>query len=253
MVNLFVFDTTDALAEAAATLWTKKIWDKTDLRVCLVDGKTPEPLYQKMIDYYHEGQVCLRDMEAFLLDEFGGLDASDPGRSQNVIRRNLLNWVDFPAGHFQCFEPNATDLEAEIARYDALFEEPMDLTLLGVGTNGHLGMNEPGSMPDSPTRKMNLTQSSINAARYYLEHDRVPTWGVTLGMNRILQSREIWLLATGKYKAGVLKRILTGEPSAETPASWLRNHPNCSIFADREAAAQLWAGSSSASAPINLE
>ena len=101
-MNLFVFDTADGLAEAAATLWTKKIWDNTELRVCLVDGKTPEPLYQKMIDYYHEGQVCLRDMEAFLLDEFGGLDSADPGRSQNVIRRNLLKWVDFPAGHFQC-------------------------------------------------------------------------------------------------------------------------------------------------------
>ena len=115
-MNLFVFDTADGLAEAAATLWTKKIWDNTELRVCLVDGKTPEPLYQKMIDYYHEGQVCLRDMEAFLLDEFGGLDSADPGRSQNVIRRNLLNWVDFPVGHFQCTDPNAPDLEAEIAR-----------------------------------------------------------------------------------------------------------------------------------------
>lgn len=239
-MNLFVFDTQDALADAAATLWTKKIWDKTDLRICLVAGKTLEPVYQKMIDFYHEGQVCLRDIEVFSLSEFGELRSDDPGRSRNNIRQNLLNWVDFPAGHFQCVNPDAADLDAEIARYDELFAEPMDLTFLGVGTNGHLGLNEPGSTQDSPTRRTNLTQSTINSTKYYLEHNNLPTWGITLGMKRILESKEIWLFATGKYKAGVLKRILTEQPSSDIPATWLKTHPNCSIFADREAAAQLF-------------
>ncbi len=239
-MNLFIFETQDALAEAAATLWTKKIWDKTDMRICLAAGNTPIPIYQKMIDYYHQGQVCMRDIEAFQLNEFGSLQSFHSGFTQNLIRECLLNWVDFPAGHFQCINLEAKDLDLEIARYDSLFDQPMDLTILGVGTNGQIGMNEPGSLSDSPTRKINLTQPSIQAARYYLKDQNLPTWGITLGMNRILQSKEIWLLATGKYKAGVLKRIVSEPPSAVTPASWLCNHPNFSIFADREASAQLF-------------
>ena len=78
-MNLFIFETQDALAEAAATLWTKKIWDKTDMRICLAAGNTPIPLYQKMIDYYHQGQVCMRDIEAFQLNEFGSLLFSKQG------------------------------------------------------------------------------------------------------------------------------------------------------------------------------
>ena len=113
-----------------------------------------------------------------------------------------------------------------------------------IGVNGHIGMNEPGSMPDSPTRKVNLTQSSINATQYYRENINtqtpLPTWAITVGMNRILESNEIWIIATGKYKAGVLRRLFAMPPSSETPASWLQNHPNCSIFADRQAASQLF-------------
>ena len=101
-MNLFIFETQDALAEAAATLWTKKIWDKTDMRICLAAGNTPIPIYQKMIDYYHQGQVCMRDIEAFQLNEFGSLQSFHSGFTQNLIRECLLNWVDFPAGHFQC-------------------------------------------------------------------------------------------------------------------------------------------------------
>ncbi len=240
-MNLFVFDTQNAMADAAATLWTKKIWDNTEQRVCLVAGKTLLPVYQKMIDFYHEGQVCMRDIEAYILDEFGELQAGDPGRGENVIRRNLLNWVDFPAGHFQYIDTNAEDLDSEIIRYDELFQEPMDLTLLGLGTNGHIGMNEPGSTEDSITRKVNLTQSSINAAKYYLEHDKLPTWGVTLGIKRIMESKEIWLFATGKYKAGILSRLFWEEPTPEIPVTLLKKHPNFSVFADKEAAAKLLA------------
>lgn len=243
-MNLFIFDNINTLSEAAATLWTKKIWDKTDLRICLSAGKTPEPIYQKMIDFYHEGQVCMRDIEVFLLTEFGGIAPDAPECSQNMIRNSFLNWVDFPAGHLQCINPNVSNMDEEIKRYDDLFGTPMDLTILGIGVNGHIGMNEPGSMPDTPTRKVNLTQSSINAVQYYRENintqDPLPTWAITVGMNRILESNEIWIVATGKYKAGVLRRLFAMPPSPETPASWLQNHPNCSIFADRQAASQLF-------------
>jgi len=235
-MNVFVFDTPEALAETGATLWAKKIWDNTELRVCLTDGKTPELLYRKMVDFYHEGQVCLRDIEAFLLDEFGGLEAHNPGRAQQVIRDMLLNWVDFPAGHFQCMEPNATDLNAEIARYDALFEEnPLDLTIISLGRNGHLGMNEPGSFENSPTRKIALSQTSITATTYYMKCEKFPTWGVTLGMNRIMQSKEVWLLATGTYKAEILAKALTLPPTPDVPATYLQHHPNCTVFTDKAA------------------
>jgi glucosamine-6-phosphate deaminase len=134
---------------------------------------------------------------------------------------------------------NAADPDGECHRFDSLVGDGgLDLTLLGLGGNGHLGLNEPGTAVDSPTRVAELAPSTADAVRGY-DPDADPVDGMTLGLKRILASDEIWLLVTGSHKAPILERTINGPISSDLPASFLRDHPNAVVYADRSAAALL--------------
>jgi glucosamine-6-phosphate deaminase len=133
---------------------------------------------------------------------------------------------------------DAPDLDAAVARH-AIAAADLDLVVLGLGMNGHVGFNEPGSMPDSPTRIVRLAASSRQAAMARYGASRVPSAGVTVGMDRILGAREVWLLVTGERKARILRRALRDPEGPDCPASFLRRHSNLSTFADEQAAALL--------------
>jgi glucosamine-6-phosphate deaminase len=238
-MNVLIFDSEEAWAEGAASLWRDRLRIKPDLRICLPSGHTPKKVFAAMARSVDAGLVSFRDAEAFVLDEFGGLAPDDAGRCANMIRRDLLDRVDLPAARFHTLDVDAANLDEVCRAYDAALGAGLDLTILGVGLNGHLGMNEPGSNPDSPTRRVELHQSTIAASARYLTHDRVPTWGVTVGLEQLFASKEVWVLANGKGKAEIIRRAVTGEISADVPASLLRRHPNCSFILDAAAAELL--------------
>jgi glucosamine-6-phosphate deaminase len=135
-------------------------------------------------------------------------------------------------------EVDARDLDASVARHAAC-SHALDLVVLGLGMNGHVGFNEPGSFPDSPTRVVRLAASSRQAAMARYGAAAVPTAGITLGMDRILAAREVWLLVTGERKAPVLRRALRDPEGPDCPASYLRRHGGLTVFTDQEAAALL--------------
>ena len=114
-----------------------------------------------------------------------------------------------------------------------------DLTLLGLGLNGHLGMNEPGSPEDRPTGRVELHETTVEASAKYFSHRDLPRWGLTVGLRGILGSKEVWLLANGRPKAAIVERTVAGEIGPHNPASLLRRHPNCWLFVDADAAALL--------------
>jgi 6-phosphogluconolactonase/glucosamine-6-phosphate isomerase/deaminase len=139
------------------------------------------------------------------------------------------------------FDPDAFDPGAELERFRDAVQKGFDLCILGVGLNGHLGMNEPGSPNDAPTRRVELhTSSQASAAKYGVR--QTPTWGVTIGLKELLASEEIWLLATGSSKAEIVARALEGEVTTDVPASLLRQHPNTTAWLDSSAATQLKPG-----------
>jgi glucosamine-6-phosphate deaminase len=123
--------------------------------------------------------------------------------------------------------------------YDTAVGAGFDLVLLGIGTNGHLGMNEPGSAADSSTRRVDLHETTIQSSARYFTHTNLPRWGLTIGLQGILAAREVWVLANGARKAEIVERTVRGEIGAANPASLLRRHPNCSLFVDNAAAALL--------------
>jgi len=155
-----------------------------------------------------------------------------------MLRRDLLDHVDLQCFHF--LNPDAPDLERHCRDYEAEIGGRFDVAILGLGLNGHLGLNEPGALPDSLTRRVEMTPQSIAASRAYLAEGEPPTWGLTVGMKALLQAREVWLLATGAAKAAIVKSVVCGDVTPAVPASLLHRHPRCTLFLDGAAAGALW-------------
>ena len=206
--------------------------------MCLPTGLTPVPIYDRVAAAVAAGEVSFARAEAFLLDEFGGVAASDPGRCEKMLHRLLIARIDLPPARFHRFDL-AGDIDEVCRAYERTIGDGCDLTLLGVGTNGHVGMNEPGSPVDSPTRRVELAATTIQSSARYFAHTNLPEWGLTVGLKAILAAREVWLLANGAAKAAIIRQTLRGEISPANPASLLRRHENCSLFVDLDAGALL--------------
>lgn len=238
-MNLLQFDSTRSWVDGVATFWQARLRAQPRLRLCLTSGNTPLPVYQAIADLAAQGFLSFREASLFALDEYGGLPASDEGRCANILRRYLVDRVDLTPSRFHCLNPDAPDLDRVCRDYDSLIGHGFDLALLGLGLNGHLGLNEPGSAPESPTRRVEMHPSSTAAAAQYVRQNPLPRWGLTVGLEQLLGSREVWLLVTGRSKAEVLRQVLRGPIGPEVPASLLRRHRNCCVFYDAEAGALL--------------
>ena len=201
------------------------------LRLCLPTGNTPTPAYRA----FAERGGRLDEAEVFLLDEFG-LPPGHPARCDEMLQRSLLGLIDTAPASMHSIDVATDDVDAACQQYDSeVAAGGLDLTVLGLGANGHLGLNEPGSEPDSPTRVIELHETTVTSAAAY-GSGATPQWGVTLGMGPLLTSREIWLLVTGAAKAEILHRALTGPIGPEVPASYLQTHSNAVVLADHAAA-----------------
>lgn len=220
-------------ASNVAEHWISHMSSHPDSRICLPTGKTPRPLYAASTP-----EIDLSEATVFLLDEFG-LPSGSAARCDSMLQRDLLSSLAAAPNAFHRLDVDAMDADAECERFDSLVSDGgLDLTLLGLGGNGHLGLNEPGTTSDSRTRAVMLTPTTIKAVTRY-EVNAQPIGGLTLGLSRILESDEIWLLVTGSHKAAILAEMLNGPITSDLPASYLRNHSNATIFADRSAAAGL--------------
>lgn len=227
---------TDAVAEALAG----RIAAQPDLVLCLPTGSTPRPVYDRLPETLARTGTSLVATSVVLLDEYLGLPAGHPVRCDDQLQRQLLDRVPAPPATFVTFGVDGPDPAAACAAYDASIGAlgGLDLVVLGLGTNGHVGMNEPGTSPDAPTRVIELAPSTMAAARAY-GADPPPTLGVTLGLAGILAAREIWLLVSGERKAAILRDVLEGPVTSDVPASVLRGHPGLRIVADDAAAGNL--------------
>lgn len=223
----------DGWAGAVADAWVERLTGRPGLRMCLPTGSTPTPLYEAMAGR----DTSWRRASVLLLDEWGAIPRDEPGSCDATLRRELLDRVDLPPDRYRPIDAWADDLAAECAAVDAWLDGGLDLAVLGVGTNGHLGMNEPGSPPDARTRRVDLAPATREGAeRYFAGRITPPTWGVTVGLRDILAAAEVWVLATGGHKAAVVRDALAGPVTPELPASVLRGRPHVVWWVDEAAA-----------------
>jgi glucosamine-6-phosphate deaminase len=205
------------------------------LRLCLPTGDTPAPVYEALPAELARAGASLAGVTIVALDEWLGLPPGDPARCDERLRRDLVARVaPRPAVH--TFRVDELAPEAAVAEIDAIAAAGLGLVVLGLGANGHVGFNEPGSAADSPSRVVELAELSRRAATERYGATRVPTGGVTLGLARLLEAAEVWLLVTGERKREVLARVLSGPQSEDCPATFLRGHPGLRVLADDAAA-----------------
>ncbi|MFC4770974.1 glucosamine-6-phosphate deaminase [Enterococcus hermanniensis] len=201
----------------------------------LATGSTPETLYQEMTS----SDLDFSEMTSVNLDEYVGLAGEDVQSYRYFMNDHLFNQKPFK----ESFVPNgkAADLEAECKRYDGVIaEHPLDLQVLGIGRNGHIGFNEPGTPFDVTTHVVELTESTIEAnKRYFDKVEDVPTHALSMGIGSIMQSKKILLMAFGTDKADAIKGMIDGDVTVDLPASVLQNHADVTVIIDEAAASKL--------------
>jgi len=239
-----VFPDYDAMSAAAADVVAQRLEERPSAVFMLPTGITPLGMYRRLVEMYRSGELTFTEATFFNLDEYLGL-APDHAASYHVyMKENFYGLVD--ADPARVFVPDGTapDPEAECERYEAAIAEAggIDVCVLGIGRNGHIGFNEPGAPFDSRTRVVQLSESTrkVNAGDF--EADRAPERAMTVGMATIFESRDVLLLASGTNKAGAVAAAMEGDVSESVPASMLRSHPNASLFLDEVAASDLGGG-----------
>ncbi len=218
-----------------------RLLDRPTLRVCLPTGDTPSPVYAELVAAEWRGDVSLAAATVMLLDEWVGLSPDDPARCDARLRDEVIGQLAAPPA-FVPIDVDGQDPETAARAHDAEVAPGLDLAVLGLGMNGHVGFNEPGSRPDDGTRLVRLAVSSRDAATARYGAGSVPTAGITVGLSRLLEAGECWLLVTGERKAAILRRTLEEPEGPECPASYLLRHPRLSVFADEAAASLLRRG-----------
>ena len=201
----------------------------------LATGSTPLAFY----DEIRKSDLDFSDMTSVNLDEYVGLAADNDQSYHYFMQENLFRAKSFK----ESFLPNglASDLQEETRRYDQVIaEHPIDFQILGIGHNGHIGFNEPGTSFDVTTHVVNLTEDTIKAnSRFFASMDDVPKQAISMGIQSIMQSKMIVLMAYGQGKADAIKQMIEGPVTEDLPASVLQKHPNVVVIVDEAAASAL--------------
>ena len=222
------FDSYEALSEHAAQLLLQSI----PAVLGLPTGRTPIGMYERVVAECSRQYHCFRDVVTFNLDEYAGISCEHPGSYCAYMRQHLFDHVDLDRKNAHIPDGTAPDLDAECTRYENEIAAAggLGVTFLGLGQNGHIGFNEPGTPFTSRTRVVELTQSTRVANAALFEDGHVPTYAITIGIATILDSKRIVLLASGESKRAAIERLKSGEVNADFPASALHGHADVTVL-----------------------
>ncbi|MBQ8228955.1 MAG: glucosamine-6-phosphate deaminase [Clostridia bacterium] len=236
-----IFNNAQEIAVAAAELFTDIINNKNDAVLGLATGATPVPTYNKLVEAYEQGKVSFKDVRTFNLDEYCDLPKDDKNSYYTFMHENLFNKVDVKEENVNFLDGNVSDWEQESKRYsDAMAAVGgIDIQLLGIGTNGHIGFNEPADAFTDESFKVTLTQSTIDSNQKYFGDVPMPRYALTMGIGSIMRAKKILLIATGASKAEAIKGMIKGEVTPKLPASVLNEHSDVIVMLDKEAASLL--------------
>lgn len=240
-MRVVILENASDIAVQAGNIFVELLTDKPNAVLGLATGATPVPTYKYLIDCYKQGKVSFKDAVSFNLDEYVGFDRNNVNSYYYFMMENLFNHVDMRKDKVHVPNGVAENLEEECARYDAMIEEHggIDVQLLGIGTNGHIGFNEPSDAFSDGTYITDLAQSTIESNKIYFTNGDMPTKAITMGIGSIMKAKKIILIATGISKAKAIKAMIEGEVTPACPASILQKHDDAVIFLDKDAASLL--------------
>lgn len=226
------------MSERACSILVEKISNAAQPVIGLATGSTPEGLYERLIKEYTRGVVSFKQTTSFNLDEYIGLSKAHPNSYHYYMKNHLFRHIDIEMERVYVPDGETDDLEKACRNYEELIKENknIDIQILGLGLNGHIGFNEPGTSFTSRTHVVKLAESTRQAnARFFPSIDDVPTKAITMGIETIMESKQVIVLVSGEAKAGAVDRLVNGEVSDDFPASILQKHNNVTIVADNAA------------------
>ncbi|MEK4251463.1 glucosamine-6-phosphate deaminase [Paenibacillus sp. FSL W7-1287] len=241
-MNILKFNSEAKLNEAAARIITSTVQVNPSAVLGLATGGTPIGIYKELVKDYNEGLVSFSRVTTFNLDEYVGLSPDHHQSYSHYMKENLFNHVDIVAERTNIPFGLADQLEEECRQYDERIEAAgrIDIQLLGLGHNGHIGFNEPEDELSSSTHVVNLAEETKQAnARFFTETEEVPSQAITMGVGTILKAKMLMLVVKGADKAEIVKRALTGPVTTQCPASLLQTHPNLVVLVDEAAGSLL--------------
>ncbi len=216
-------------------VYVNEINNNPEIVLGLATGSTPEPLYNKLIEAYNESKISFSKVETFNLDEYEGIKKENEQSYYSFMNKNLFSKVDIKKENIN-MPPNK---EEGIEEYEKkLSEKKIDIQLLGIGSNGHIAFNEPGTPFNTRTHKVRLAQKTIDDnSRFFDKKEDVPTEAISMGLANIMEAKKVILIAIGETKAEIIKELfLNDNISEELPASILKKHEDVTIYMDQEAA-----------------
>ena len=228
----------EEMSQIAAQKVVEAVMKNPKVVLGLATGSTPEGLYKALIQEHKDKGTSYKYVKTFNLDEYMNLDQDDKNSYYTFMKEKLFNHIDIKLENTNIPNGMAPNMEKEAVRYENLIQEVggTDLQILGIGHNGHIGFNEPGTSFHSQTHVVELAERTREAnARYFNCLEEVPRHAITMGIQSIMNSKEIILLVSGESKAETMKRLIYGEISEDFPASVLRLHNNVTVIADQDA------------------
>lgn len=240
-MKIIIVENYDEMSDQGAELIAQVIQNAPRATLGLATGSTPIGLYQRLIKKNERGEISFKDVKTVNLDEYVGLNGENEQSYRYFMNVQLFNHVNIDKNNTHVPCGVADDMEKECERYTALLQEnPQDIQLLGLGSDGHIGFNEPGSPFKGHTHVVELEESTIrDNARLFARIEDVPRRAITMGIADVMQAKSILLLANGANKAAAVKAMIQGEVDENCPASILQRHNNVTVIIDKEAAKLL--------------
>jgi glucosamine-6-phosphate deaminase len=236
-VNISIHPDADRANAAAAECLANWLTQRSTRNVMVAGGNTPLGLYQRIA----ERRLNLSHLNVFTLDEYVGVPLNEPRNCANLLRRSVAEAWGVPSAQFFAVSSLEDGALASVKEHERRIEKlgGLDVIVLGLGQNSHLGFNEPGSAEDSIARVLDLDPLSVEANRKWFEDDYAPAKGATVGLKTILASRHVLIMAYGPHKASAVKAMVEGPRDPQCPASFLQRHPDTRLLLDEAAAAKL--------------
>ncbi len=241
-IRVEVYEDAEAVSAAAAAMIAGRITASSKFNLGLATGSTPIKTYDELVRIHEAGELTFSHVTSFNLDEYVNLPPTHDQSYRYFMMKHLLDRVDIPLYNTFVLNGQAVDVDAECSAFEGLIKARggVDLWLLGIGGNGHIGFNEPGSAVDSRTRVVTLDDCTrADNARFFATLDDVPTHAVSAGVQTITDSHAVLLLATGAGKANAVAAAVAGDCSVDCPASLLQGHDDTTFMVDVQAAKML--------------
>lgn len=242
MIKIEIVKDAGAAAKVAATHYKSLLNDKANAVLGLATGSTPIPLYKELLELHSENAIDFSQSICFNLDEYCDLPNTHRESYANFMYEQFYHLANVEENNRHIPDGNAHDLEKECERYNDLLSQhgPIDLQLLGIGRNGHIGFNEPNTELKAGTHIVKLSEATVkDNSRFFEEEEEVPAFAISVGMKSILSSKKIILLAIGEEKAKIVHALMHSGITTLLPASFLHIHTNVTLICDEAAASLL--------------